>query len=71
MTALERALNNIGRDDVVEKCNFAEICHYPLQNGVYAEPEKHQSNQTAYYCFDIFLDLVIIKSNISTHLLLL
>lgn len=46
VTALERALNNIGRIDVVEKCNFAEIGHYPSQNGVYAEPEKRQSNQT-------------------------
>jgi len=48
VTALERALNNIGRVDVVEKCNFAEMGHYyPTQNGgggVYAEPEKHQSN---------------------------
>lgn len=42
--ALERALNNIGRDDVVEKCNFAEIGHYPSQNGIYLEPEKHNSN---------------------------
>jgi hypothetical protein len=44
--ALERALNNIGRVDVVEKCNFAEIGHYPSQNSVYAEPEKHQSYQS-------------------------
>ncbi|XP_060869761.1 ankyrin-2-like isoform X5 [Metopolophium dirhodum] len=44
--ALERALNNIGRVDVVEKCNFAEIGHYPSQNGVYAEPETHQSYQS-------------------------
>ncbi|XP_022161431.1 ankyrin-3-like, partial [Myzus persicae] len=44
--ALERALNNIGRVDVVEKCNFAEIGHYPSQNGVYAESEKHQSYQS-------------------------
>ncbi|XP_026819584.1 uncharacterized protein LOC113558317 [Rhopalosiphum maidis] len=44
--ALERALNNIGRVDVVEKCNFAEIGHYPSQNGVYVESEKHQSSQS-------------------------
>eukprot|EP00102_Acyrthosiphon_pisum_P011321 XP_008180009.1 PREDICTED: uncharacterized protein LOC100167995 isoform X5 [Acyrthosiphon pisum] len=44
--ALERALNNIGRVDVVEKCNFAEIGHYPSQNGIYAEPETHQSYQS-------------------------
>ncbi|XP_015376804.1 PREDICTED: uncharacterized protein LOC107171088, partial [Diuraphis noxia] len=44
--ALERALNNIGRVDVVEKCNFAEIGHYPSQNGVYTESEKHQSYQS-------------------------
>ncbi|KAE9543095.1 hypothetical protein AGLY_003006 [Aphis glycines] len=44
--ALERALNNIGRADVVEKCNFAEIGHYPSENGIYAKPEKHQSSQS-------------------------
>jgi len=43
VTALERALNNIGRVDVVEKCNFAEICHYPSKNGAYTKPEKHQN----------------------------
>lgn len=42
--ALERALNNIGRDDVVEKCNFAEIGHYPSQSGDHSKREKHQCN---------------------------
>lgn len=54
VTALERALNNIGRDDIVEKCNFAEIGHYPSQHGVRAQPEQIRGNYIE-FLFPFFL----------------
>lgn len=44
VTALESALSNIGRTDVVEKCNFAEIGHYQTQKPIHAESNQQHSN---------------------------
>ncbi|XP_050434170.1 uncharacterized protein LOC126841633 [Adelges cooleyi] len=43
VTVLESALSNIGRTDVVEKCNFAEIGHYQTQKPIHAESNQQHS----------------------------